>query len=274
VLLSLACSSSSAGRRFTAVLLLAGLLHIWPRASAKAQYAGWEGRYLNFSLSGTRLFTHDLSLSPLVYEGFLGGLQLGYQDQLGPWQGGIKITGAGGRLRPLAYHEQNQTLTLAGRAYFHFRYDVGPWGPVGVWAGLGQASYWDYHQVAAYANNAVNYTGLFSVGPSLGAQWDFTLPLDKAQPYWGLSTDLFGGVGAQVLRPGYVTPFVAGQIATNEWRWHGQQQHWRARLSLCWLRNNGNQLRLSYVGNFFLIAQPNLVKNASHRLAIEALLRL
>lgn len=256
------------------LLLLAATMHIWPPAKLHAQYAGWEGHYLDFGLSGMRLFTDDRSLSPQVYDGYLGGLQMGYHDQIGPWQAGIQILGGGGRLRPLAYHELNETLTGVGRGFFHLRRALGKWGPVRIWAGIGQASYWDYHQVKRYANNAVDFTGLFTVGPSVEGQWDFALPLCKAQPYWGLAAGFYGGVGGEVLRPGYVTPFVNDKIATQGWHWLGQQQHWRAHLSLVWLRNNGNQLRLSYLGTFLGIKDPNALKNASHRLALEAMLRL
>ena len=249
--------------------IVTGLLYFILTMGAQAQLL--EGHYMPFGLGYAFQTVKDAALSPVSYSGNLGAINSGYYHQDEKWLSQFDLTGFSGFQTPDVNPENNanQATLISARAHYSLSYKVYEAGNWVFLAGILSHNSWDYRDVRFYANSSANYTGMFAAGLQLTAQKPFQLFGDK----FGLQYGLGLPVGCYYLRPGYIKPFFAEEIASKEFAFWGDYFALDSRTDLYWKLTSSNWLRLSYQWEYTQLDVLNKVQTATHLLTVSTIFK-
>ncbi|MEQ9263037.1 MAG: hypothetical protein RLP14_07750 [Owenweeksia sp.] len=249
--------------------LVAGLCAILFCTGIKAQL--FDGHYMPFGLGYAYQTVKDAALSPVSYSGNLGSIQSGYFDQNEKWLSQFDLLGFSGFQYPDVNPEgnDNQTTVFAGRAHYHLSYKVFEKSNWFFFAGLLSHNVWDYRQVRLYNNSEANFNGMFSAGVQLTAQRPFSLFGEQ----FGLQYGLGLPVGCYYMRPGYIKPFFADEIASKGFAFWGDYFALDSRTDINWKLNDHNWLRLTYQWEYTRLDVLNKVQTGTHFLSASTLFK-
>lgn len=229
------------------------------------------GDYLKFGLGYGFQTVKDQSLSPVSYSGSLGQLNLGYYSQSEKWLSEFEVIGLGGFQHPDIDQGENPSSTTSGMARLRYALSrqlstIGEWR---FYGGLSSLNSLDYRNHNKYSNSESNYTSLFALGITAGVQNEF----EWLQKRWGAQFFVDLPVATYYLRPGYVKPFLNGDIGSKGVAWWGDFMIINMRSNLIYYLNNGNQLRLNYYWEYWALQPLNKVQTATHQISLCAVFK-
>lgn len=244
-------------------ILLGGLFIV--SINIKAQI--YEGHYIPFGLGYSFQTVKDQSMSPVSYSGNLGSLSTGYYYQNENWLSLFDISGFGAFLYPNVNRENNSNsaISISARASYSMSYKVYEKGGWQFFAGLLSHNVWDYRDISSFSNNSFNFNGFISGGINLVSQKNFQLWNQK----FGFQYSLGVPFSTYALRPGYIKPFIADEIGSQEFYFWGDYYALDSKTDLFWRMNANNFVRLSYQWEYNELMALNKVQVASHFLTLS-----
>lgn len=231
-----------------------------------------KGHYFPFSMGYGFETVKDEALSPVSYSGSLGAVGLGYHYQNDKWISMLDINGLAGYQYPDLNRDEGYRNTLTGLVRAHYQLSRKVWqlpSSIDLFAGLVSHNSWDYRDHSRYGNSSANYIGLFSLGPIITAQKPFTL----FSRNFTLAYRFGFPVATYYLRPTYIKPFLNQEIGSKGFAFWGDFYSLNSRTDLIYQLGNGNELRLSYVWDYYQLDLLNKVQLANHILSISTVFR-
>tara|TARA_B100001245_G_scaffold236676_1_gene229702 strand:+ start:5130 stop:5897 length:768 start_codon:yes stop_codon:yes gene_type:complete len=248
------------------IMVLLGLLFT---GASQAQFL--EGDYMPFGLGYAFQTVKDAALSPVSYSGNLGLIQSGYYFQDEKWLSQLDISGFGGFQYPDVNPENNpnRTTLFAGRAHYSLSYKLGEVQQWALLAGILSHNVWDYREVRLYSNSEANFNGMFAAGVQLTAQKQFNWFGDTFGVQYGLGLP----IGCYYMRPGYVKPFFADEIAARDLAFWGDYFALDSRTDLYWQVSQSNWLKLTYQWEYTQLDISNKIQTATHLLSVSTIFK-
>ncbi len=232
---------------------------------------GQHNHYLNFGLGYTYQTVKDEALSPVSYSGHMAHFRLGYYDEIKNWISSVEISGYGGVQEPDVASELNPSRTISGlgRVVYYLAYTPYSYNGYKFYAGVVSHNSLDYRLHNRYRNSSVNYAGFASFG--------FNFLVKKPLQFWdksfGLQYNLILPIGTYYMRPGYIKPFLNGEIGSKGFAFWGDFFQMDSRADLLWNLSNGNQVKLSYLWEYTSLNVLNTYQSGSQNLSLSIIFK-
>tara|TARA_R110002072_G_scaffold158421_6_gene309363 strand:+ start:1810 stop:2577 length:768 start_codon:yes stop_codon:yes gene_type:complete len=247
------------------LLLLLGLFFTISKSSAQI----YDGHYLPFGLGYSHQTVKDNSFSPVSYSGHLGSISTGYYSQTKNWLSLLDISGFGAFLYPNVNRENNSNsaISISARLIYRMSYKVYEKRNWHFFAGLVNHNIWDYRDISSFSNNSFNFNGFFSAGINLSTQKNFELWNQN----FGFQYTLAIPFVTYALRPGYIKPFLAEEIGSQDFYFWSDYFALDSKTELFWKINSNNLIRLTYQWEYSQLDELNKVQVAGHHLSLSTI---
>ena len=216
------------------LLLLLGLFFTISKSSAQI----YDGHYLPFGLGYSHQTVKDNSFSPVSYSGHLGSISTGYS-----------------------------AISISARLIYRMSYKVYEKRNWHFFAGLVNHNIWDYRDISSFSNNSFNFNGFFSAGINLSTQKNFELWNQN----FGFQYTLAIPFVTYALRPGYIKPFLAEEIGSQDFYFWSDYFALDSKTELFWKINSNNLIRLTYQWEYSQLDELNKVQVAGHHLSLSTI---
>jgi hypothetical protein len=240
----------------------------------------FQGHYLSTGMGfNTQLF-RDAFYANFRYSTYSAIAQLGYYDQNKNWQNTFYTTSGFGLGKKDYQEVDNYTLeNIPTTLHYSLRYRVANWSceTHSLWAGVLNQNSFNYRVNSNLGNSSETFAGFFSYGLSAAYQFNTQSNniFNKAKPKipWGLQFNANLPIGSYVLRPGYATQIINGELGFSRHLFWRDFFHLNLRSDFILGLQNGNQLRISYRWDYSEVSVLNQYHQGQHQILLTTYFR-